>query len=310
MEFPDGVYTVLVTPFDNEGNIDYDSYDKLIDKQVESDITGIFLHGTTSESPTLILEEKLQMVHHVYKRVENRKKIIVGVGGNNTSEALVFAKFCVPYCYGMMVTVPNYNKPSQEGIYHHFYTICMDNKLCNIPFILYNIPSRCGVNMEPETIARVFENCPNVLAIKEASGSMDQVMKIKSLCNIKIFAGDDALILPIMTLGGSGVISVVGNLFPNEIHLVWKLCDRYNYNDARILFYSLYDLIKILFIETNPAPTKYILHTYNMINSGHMRLPLYHITDENKLNIIKNTYEQTLIKLKQLMSALQCVHII
>ena len=299
MEFPDGVYTVLVTPFDYDGNIDYESYDKLIDKQVESNITGIFLHGTTSESPTIILEEKLEIVHHVHKRVHGRKKIIVGVGGNNTSEVLVFAKFCVPYCNGMMVTVPNYNKPSQEGIYQHFCTICMNDELCNVPFVLYNIPSRCGVNMEPETIARVFDNCSNVLAIKEASGSMDQVMKIKSLCNIKIFAGDDALLLPMMALGGSGLISVVGNILPNEIHLVWALCNKNNYNDARILFYSFYDLIKVLFIESNPVPTKYILHAYGFINSDHMRLPLYHITDEDKLNIIKNAYENALIKFKE-----------
>ena len=196
MNFNSGVYTVLVTPFDDNNNIDFDSLDNLIDKQLNSNVTGLVILGTTSESPTINLEEKKSIVNFVYKRVSGKKKLIVGVGGNNTNNVINFSQFCENLCDGFMVTVPNYNKPTQNGIYQHFSEI--SNKFPNKPIILYNIPSRCCVNMLPETVKKIYDNHSNVLAIKEASGSMDQVMKIKSLCDIKIFSGDDALVLPII----------------------------------------------------------------------------------------------------------------
>jgi 4-hydroxy-tetrahydrodipicolinate synthase len=276
MNFNSGVYTVLVTPFDDNNNIDFDSLDNLIDKQLNSNVTGLVILGTTSESPTINLEEKKSIVNFVYKRVSGKKKLIVGVGGNNTNNVINFSQFCENLCDGFMVTVPNYNKPTQNGIYQHFSEI--SNKFPNKPIILYNIPSRCCVNMLPETVKKIYDNHSNVLAIKEASGSMDQVMKIKSLCDIKIFSGDDALVLPIMSLGGDGVISVLSNLCPDKVFEIYDDCFNNDYNSARKNYFKLHQLIKLLFIETNPVPVKEFLFNLGLIKTNNVRLPLCKMT--------------------------------
>ena len=249
------------------------------------------LLGTTSESPTLNEYEKKEIVKFTHDFVDNRKNIIVGVGGNNTTATIDFAKYCFDYCTGFMVTVPNYNKPTQDGIYQHFYAICQNSELKEKPVIMYNIPSRCGVNMLPETVVRIAHDCPNVLAIKEASGSIDQAMRIKELCDIKIFSGDDALILPIMSIGGSGVISVASNIIPKYICNIVDSCLDDNYLDARKMFYKAYKFIKMLFIETNPSPIKYILYRISLINNDIMRLPLCKMQDDNKNNLFSSFLE-------------------
>jgi len=292
--FRDGVYTVLVTPFKEDGDVDYDSYRALIENQIDrcEDVRGFVLLGTTSESPTLTHAEKRDIVRFTFENVQHRRDIIVGVGGNNTMATLEFAKYCGEYSTALMVTVPNYNKPTQEGIYQHFCKICQDTKISNKPVIMYNIPSRCGVNMLPETVARIANDCPNVRAIKEASGSIDQAMRIKELCNIKIFSGDDALILPIMSIGGSGVISVASNVIPNEICKIVDYCLDNNFVEARNKYYSVSKLLKTLFSETNPIPVKYLLHKMELITSDTMRLPLCCMENqENMNNLVYNYFE-------------------
>ena len=285
-----GIYTVLVTPFTEDNEIDFQSYDKLLDKINSSSIEGVVVLGTTSESPTLSYNEKMLLVKTVWNRFAGQKKVVVGIGGKNTMETLEFAKDVKEYCDSMMVTVPHYNKPSQEGIKQHFLTICLEEELKQRKFILYNIPSRCGVNMLPDTIAQVYNECENIVAIKEASGSLNQAMEIMSKCDIQIFSGDDSLILPIMSIGGCGVISVIGNILPDKLHNIYSLCDSGNMAQARSEFYKLYDLMKALFIETNPVPTKALLKHIGIFDCSKPRLPLVEIND-NSFSQLINSFE-------------------
>ncbi len=292
MEFKDGVYTVLMTPFNEDGTIDWDSYNKLINTQINSEITGVVILGTTSEAPTLNEEEKMSLVHFVHKRINpTEKKLVIGIGGNNTLETIKFGREVADYCDYMMVTVPYYNKPSQEGIYQHFTEICSNETIVTKPIILYNIPSRTGVNMLPETVKRVCEINSNICAIKEASGSINQVMEILSICNIKVFSGDDSMTIPVMSVGGSGTISVVGNICPNNIKLVWNGCVENDYVNARNIYNSMTNLVKVLFIESNPIPGKIILNMMNIFKTSNVRLPLVQASNENR-QIIKSVYEQ------------------
>jgi len=289
MNFENGVYTVLMTPFLN-GAIDYESYDKLIEHQMNSNITGVVVLGTTSESSTLGELEKLELVQFVYNRLGNtNKKIIIGIGGNNTIDTLNFAEIVKNYCDYMMVTVPNYNKPSQKGIYEHFKFICSNDLVADKPFILYNIPSRTGVNMLPETVAQLYNDNNNIVAIKEASGDINQIMEIRTLCNIKVFSGDDLMTIPVSSIGGCGTISVLSNILPNEMMNLYNMCANYNYNIAYEVHKHMHKLIKSLFIESNPVPGKVLLNHINLFESSSVRLPLVEM-DDDKRNKIINIY--------------------
>lgn len=287
-----GVYTVLVTPFTESNEIDFDSYENLLNSMDQSNIEGVVVLGTTSESPTLNYSEKMILVKMVWQKFQKRKKVVVGIGGNNTLETLEFAKDVKDYCDYMMVTVPHYNKPCQAGIKKHFLTICLEEELKQRKFILYNIPSRCGVNMLPETIADVYNQCENIVAIKEATGSLSQALEIRSKCDIQIFSGDDSLIIPIMSIGGCGVISVIGNITPDRLHEIFCLCESGNINESREKFYKLYELMKCLFIETNPVPTKALLTYMNIFKNASPRLPLIEMSNKNLLKLI-GVYEKT-----------------
>lgn len=278
---------MLVTPFDDKNEIDFNSYEKLMNKIYHSNIQGVVVLGTTSESPTLNNNEKILLCKAVWNKFKNVKKVIVGIGGNNTLETIEFAREVKDYCDYMMVTVPNYNKPSQEGLKKHFETICLDNEIKNKKFLLYNIPSRCGVNMTADTVAYIYNKCENIVAIKEASGSLNQSLDIKSKCDIQIFAGDDALLLPILSIGGCGVISVIGNIIPDEIHNIYLLFEEGKLNESRNNFYKYYDLIKGIFMETNPVPVKALLAYLNIFSSNNPRLPLVEMSDESLLKLIE-----------------------
>ena len=292
MEFENGVYTVLMTPFINDV-IDYESYERLIEHQVNSNITGVVVLGTTSESPTLGELEKIKLVEFVNNRLVNTdKKLVVGIGGNNTLETLNFALKVVNLCDYMMVTVPNYNKPNQQGIYEHFRFVCSNHCLTQKPFILYNIPSRTGVNMKPETVARLSNEFNNIVAIKEASGDINQMIEIRKSCNIKVFSGDDLMTIPVMSIGGSGTISVIGNILPNEIINLYNLCVNNSYYNAFIIHRNLHDLIKGLFMDSNPVPGKVLLDYMNIFNTSEVRLPLTEMNDDKRnkiINIFNNT---------------------
>lgn len=293
MEFENGVYTVLMTPFIN-GVIDYESYGRLIEHQVNSNITGVVVLGTTSESPTLGELEKIELVEFVHNRLVNTdKKLVIGIGGNNTLETLNFALRVVNLCDYMMITVPNYNKPNQQGIYEHFRFVCSNDCLTQKPFILYNIPSRTGVNMKPETVARLSNEFNNIVSIKEASGDINQMMEIRNRCNIKVFSGDDLMTIPVMSIGGSGTISVLGNILPNEIMDLYNMCANSNYDNAFAVHRNLHALIKGLFMDSNPVPGKVLLDYMNIFNTSQVRLPLTEM-DNDKRNEIINIFNNTI----------------
>ena len=285
-----GVYSVIMTPFNDDFSIDYESYNQLLDKTDSSDITGVVVLGTTSESPTLSMVEKRTLVSLVWEKFKGKKKVMVGIGGNNTIDTLKFALEIKDQCDYMMITVPNYNKPSQKGIQSHFEFVCNNEELQHIPFVLYNVPSRCGVGLEPVTICNVYNSCQNVCAIKEASGSLEQALNIRSLCDIQIFSGDDSLTVPIMSIGGSGVISVVANILPEQINQVYLLCSRSNYADAMKKYIKLHPVIKGLFIESNPVPGKELLKLTGVFKSNKPRLPLVTMSDENTSTVHQRYY--------------------
>lgn len=300
--FPQGVYTVLVTPFNVDGSVNYNSIDKWVDQQQQSGVAGLVLLGTTSESPTLSREEQLTITTRVYSRVktfEKPKFVVVGVGGNNTAETLDFAKNVTSQklCDGLMVTVPSYNKPTQKGIVKHFTTVCNDTAVSNFPVIMYNIPGRTGVNMEPKSIVEVYEACGNVVAIKEASGSIDQLIELRTIIpDLQVFSGDDKLVLDVMVHGGVGVISVASNVIPDLMSMLVKLCLDNEFNAARQLFYDtkLPNFIRLLFCETNPIPVKFMLYCKTLYDNFVMRLPMTELS-ESKRSEVSSAVSEALI---------------
>ena len=286
--FYKGVITVIPTFFTKDNTIDLDAIKHHIELQRQNDIKTIVLLGTTSETPTLKDNEKIQILEMVNKNFRNCLKIIIGLSGNETESVLNEALALQNYGDAFMLSAPYYNKPSQEGIYQHYKKII---ETINKEFVIYNVPSRCGVNIEPETIARLFDDFNKVKAIKEASGSVEQVIKIKSLSNIEILSGDDGLILPFMALGATGVISVVSNIIPQEMSYIVTQFSNGNNKEASEMFYKINKLIKLCFIESNPVPLKYIINILNYNILAKVRLPRVEISNKNPLVIdeyIKN----------------------
>jgi 4-hydroxy-tetrahydrodipicolinate synthase len=281
MNLEKGVYTVLVTPFTENNMVDFPSIKKLIDKQLGfSTVKGLVLLGSTGENGTIKPNEKLDIINFVYHYVNGRKKIIVGINNNDTDECVKLVQTYKQYADYFMLTVPYYNKPSQNGLYSHFYEL---SEKSSKPIILYNIPSRTGVNLNPKTIAELYNNCENIVGIKESSGSLDQIIKIKRSCKIDVFAGDDAFIIPTLSLNGCGVFSVASQIVPELITGVVDKCLEQNYREAFELFnnYSLF--IENMFIETNPVPIKYMLYMNKLIKNPDVRKPLCELTSDNKM---------------------------
>lgn len=277
-----GVITVIPTFFTKENMIDLEAITNHIEIQKQNDIKTIVLLGTTSETPTLKENEKIQILQMVNDKFSNCFDIIVGLSGNETESVLNEALALQNFVGAFMLSAPYYNKPSQEGIYQHYKKII---ETINKDFVIYNVPSRTGVNIEPETIARLYNDFDNVKAIKEASGSVEQVIKIKSLSDIEILSGDDGLILPFMALGATGVISVVSNIIPQEISYIVKQFSNGNHQEAMEMFYRINNLIKLCFIESNPVPLKYIINRLYNNKSSTVRLPLVEISNKNRLII-------------------------
>ena len=222
MELEKGTYTVLVTPFTKNNYIDFPSLKKIIDNQLNyKTIRGFVILGSTGENSTITDDEKLDIIEFIYKYVNKRKKIILGINNNNTKFCIEMIKKYEEFTDYFMITVPYYNKPSQKGLYTHFKLLSDNTKL---PIVLYNIPSRTGINLLPNTIIQLYDTCDNIVAIKESSRNLDQIIKLKRVCNIDIFSGDDELILPILSLGGCGVFSVASSIIPNTISDIVDHC--------------------------------------------------------------------------------------
>jgi 4-hydroxy-tetrahydrodipicolinate synthase len=283
-----GVYTALITPFKN-GKVDFDAFSKLIESQCEKGIDGIVPCGTTGESSTLLREEHEEIIRFCVKKVKNRIKVIAGAGSNFTDEAIYFTQFAKSVgCDGVLLVSPYYNKPTQKGVYLHFKTIADS---IDIPVLLYNIAGRTSVNIEPMTIAKLFKDCKNIVGVKEASGSLSQMAYIKSLVpDIELISGDDMLTLPLLSIGGAGVISVLSNIVPEEIVYLVRAFKKENIKEAIRIYYKLLPLIKVMFIETNPIPIKTAASLMGICESS-LRLPMCSMEDINKIalkRVLKN----------------------
>jgi 4-hydroxy-tetrahydrodipicolinate synthase len=265
-----GSIVALVTPFKDTFEIDWAAYGRLIDFQLENGTDGIVPCGCTGEAATLSHEEQRQCISFAVERVAGRVPVIAGTGSNNTSEAITLTEHAKDVgADGALLITPYYNKPTHEGLIAHYTRIA---EAVDIPLVLYNVPGRTGTKMTPETIAEL-SIIGNVVAVKEACGSVDQVSSIVSLCGITILSGDDSLTLPMMAVGGTGVISVAANVVPAQIAAMCREFDQGNIGAAKAIHYELFDLFKGLFLETNPMPVKAVLTHMGLIQNV-LRLPL------------------------------------
>jgi len=279
-----GAMVALVTPF-QEGEIDFQTLDELIDFQLAGGIDAIVPIGTTGESPTLTPEEHKQVIERIVKTVGGQVPVIAGAGSNSTAEAIEYTEYSKKVGADATLQVgPYYNKPTQEGFYQHFKAIAEE---VDLPIVLYNIPGRCGAGMTPETIARLAE-VENIVAIKEATGSLDQASEIASRCDITIISGDDSLTLPLASVGGKGVISVVANIVPADVKAMTDLILEGDLVSARQWHRKLFTLCKsMLTLATNPIPIKAAMAMLNMC-SEELRLPMTPL-EESKKTVLGQT---------------------
>jgi 4-hydroxy-tetrahydrodipicolinate synthase len=283
-----GAITALVTPF-KDGKLDVNALKKLIEFQIKKGINGIVPCGTTGEAPTLSYDEHKKVIELTVKYVKKRVPVIAGTGANSTDEAIELTEFAKKVgADGALLVCPYYNKPSQDGLYRHFKKIAEN---IDIPIILYNIPGRTGINMLPDTIVKLSK-IPNIVGIKEASGSLEQVTEIIKGTdkNFVVLSGDDALTLPMLALGGKGVISVASNIIPDKITQMVTNYLNNKVESARKIHYEFYDLMKALFIETNPVPVKTAMGMMKMIEPE-VRLPLCEMAEAN-LNKLKSVLQK------------------
>ena len=272
-----GAMTAMVSPF-REGKLDEARLREQIEYQIKGGIDALVPVGTTGESPTLDFPEHERVIALTVEAVRGRVPVIAGTGANATTEALELHSFARKAGAKACLSVnPYYNKPSQEGLYRHFMTLA---DRIDLPIVLYNIPGRTGITMTPQTVARLNEH-PNIVAIKEATGSLDMASEIMSLCDVTVLSGDDSLTLPLMSIGAKGIISVVSNLLPREIKAMTKLALADNFAEAANIHRRLFPLIKTLFLDGNPAGIKYAMKLAGL-DTGELRLPLWEANDATK----------------------------
>lgn len=275
-----GALVAIVTPF-KDGRVDEASLRQLIEFQIANGTDGIVPCGTTGESATLSFQEHERVIEITVEQVNKRVPVVAGTGSNNTEEAIRLTRHARKAgADGALMISPYYNKPTQEGLYRHFKTVAQE---VDIPIILYNIPGRTAVNIEPATIARLAA-IDNIVGVKEASGSMKQVTDIVSLCDepFVMLSGEDYITYPLLCVGGKGVISVVSNVAPRDMSDLCRLTLKGDFTAARKLYYRLLPLCHALFYETNPAPVKEALFMMNKIASNEVRLPLAPMSDANR----------------------------
>ena len=279
-----GTGVAIVTPFTDNLEIDYEALEKQIEHLISNNINYLVVLGTTGESVTQSDEEKNDLVNFIKRKVNNRIPIVLGLGGNNTTSIKnKIHQTDFNQIDAILSVAPYYNKPSQEGLYQHFKTIA---KASPVPVILYNVPGRTGSNIQAKTTLRLARDFENIVAIKEASGNFSQAMEIvkNKPSDFIVVSGEDALTLPLMSIGVSGVISVVGNAFPKEFSTMVQLALSNNYTEALELHYKLIELIDHLFMEGNPAGVKAAL-THMGIIKNNLRLPLVPVSEETNQRI-------------------------
>lgn len=274
-----GLGVAMVTPFKKSGEVDVNGLKKLTDHLVAGNADYLVVLGTTGESVTLSKEDKRLVIDTIMSTNNGRKPIVLGVGGNNTADIASQMARIEPHGITALLSVtPYYNKPTQNGLFEHYKSLSESSKL---PILLYNVPGRTGVNLLPDTVSKIAFDCRNIIGIKEASGNVEQVMSViqQTPKEFLVISGDDALTLPLISAGCDGVISVVGNAFPKEFSEMVKLALTGDFENARLIHYRLLDIIKLLFIEGNPAGVKEVLSQLDICGE-YLRLPLVPVSDE------------------------------
>jgi len=275
-----GVYTAMVTPFDKEGAVDFQTLRALVDGQINGGVDGLVPTGTTGESPTLSAAEHLEVIRCVIDQAADRVPVIAGTGSNSTQEAIDYTlEAKTAGASASLQVAPYYNKPTQEGFYRHFTAIA---DATGLPMIVYNIPSRTGKNIENDTMLRLAEH-EHIVGVKEASGDLPQMMDLLSRrpADLCVLSGDDNLTFPLMAVGGDGVISVAGNLLPADMKELTHLSLEGRWDEARAAHYRLLPLFKALFIETNPIPVKAAMAMRGVLKEVY-RLPMCSMSPENR----------------------------
>jgi 4-hydroxy-tetrahydrodipicolinate synthase len=289
---PLGAMTALITPMKNK-KLDEVGYEKLIKRQIENGIDAVVPVGTTGESATLTHDEHRQCIEIAVDTCKGTNvKVLAGAGSNATHEAVGLAQFAQKHgAHGILSVTPYYNKPTQEGLFLHYKAIASS---VEIPVLLYNVPGRTGVDLLPETIFRLFRECPNIYGVKEATGSIDRCVDLlANESDLAVVSGDDAINYPILSNGGKGVISVSSNLLPDRVAKLTHLAMDGEYAKAKAINDQLYNINKALFCESNPIPIKAAMYIAGLIDTLEYRLPLCPPSAENlkKIETVMSEYE-------------------
>lgn len=289
-----GAGIAIITPFNKDGSINYERLGEMIDYQIENGTDAIIICGTTGEASTMSDEEHLECIRFAVKKAAKRVPVIAGTGSNDTAYAIKLSKEAEEIgADGLLLVTPYYNKTTQRGLIAHFTAIA---DAVNIPIILYNIPGRTGMSIEIST-AKVLAKHKNIVAVKEASGNIGYTAKLIAACgdDLDVYSGNDDMIVPIMSLGGKGVISVLSHVLPKETHLIAQYCLENNFAEASKLQIKYLDLINNLFVEVNPIPVKEAMNLIG-VNVGGCRMPLYPMSDENREKLKASLAKHGLIK--------------
>ena len=288
-----GSMVALVTPF-RQGRVDERRLRALVDWHVKSGTSAVVPCGTTGESATLSHDEHEQVIELVIQAARGRIPVMAGSGSNNTDEAIRLTRHAQRAgADAALLISPYYNRPTQEGLYRHFKAVA---DAVDLPLILYNIASRTGVNIEPDTFARLV-SCKNIVGVKEASGSLEQMARIVQLCGdrLTLISGDDALTLPVLAIGGTGVISVVANILPRPVAQLVRAFERGRLAKARALHYRLLPITRAMFLETNPIPVKTAMGLMGLLEPG-LRLPLCPMSPANQEKLVGLLHQYHLLK--------------
>ncbi|MGN1114682.1 MAG: 4-hydroxy-tetrahydrodipicolinate synthase [Oscillospiraceae bacterium] len=289
-----GAGVAIITPMNEDGSVNFDEFGRIIDYTIDNGADAIVVCGTTGESATLTHEEHTKCIDFCVNKVNKRVPVIAGTGSNHTDYAINLSKEAEKSgADALLLVSPYYNKTSQAGLIAHFTAIA---NAVDLPIILYNIPSRTGVNIQPKTMAELAK-VDNIVAVKEASGNISQVAEIAELCgdSLDIYSGNDDQIVPLMALGGKGVISVLANCMPKETHDICQYCLDNKYDEARELAFKLFDLTKALFCDVNPIPIKEAMNMMGF-KAGPARLPLVKLSDENRERLYNSLKNVGLVK--------------
>lgn len=290
-----GTITALVTPFKKNGEVDYLNFCELIDFQVKNGTDAVVVCGSTGESATLTTDEKKHLIAKAVEHFSGKITIIAGTGTNATESTLALSQFAEEHgADGLLVVTPYYNKPTQDGLFEHYRLVA---ERVDLPLILYNVPGRTGINMLPKTQIRIAEACPNVVATKEASGNIEQMMEIikNAPAHFSLLSGDDALTLPIILIGGKGIVSVIANYAPRQFSTMVNLALKGKHKEALKIHYELFELMQMNFVESNPIPVKCAMSLMGMVQEIY-RKPLMPIKPDNKKKMKEALVRAGLVK--------------